>query len=89
MGSRAVLRGMAHLCDVTFAQKGIKFSFVVLGEPTDLKIALGHRGRVELEVTTIGRTSHGSAPWRGINAVYKMLPVLCVYSFWRRRKALM
>ncbi len=68
--------GMAYLCDVAFARKGIKFDFVVLGEPSDLKISLGHKGRVELEVTTIGRTSHGSAPWRGINAVYKMLPVV-------------
>ncbi|MFC2021927.1 YgeY family selenium metabolism-linked hydrolase [Chloroflexota bacterium] len=68
--------GTAHLCDVVFAQRGIRVDFVVLGEPSDLKLMLGHKGRVELEVTTIGRTSHGSAPWRGINAVYKMLPVL-------------
>ncbi len=68
--------GMAHLCDVTLAQRGIKVDSVVLGEPTDLKLVLGHKGRVELEVTAIGRTSHGSAPWRGVNAVYKMLPVL-------------
>jgi putative selenium metabolism hydrolase len=67
---------MAYLCDVTLAQRGIKVDSVVLGEPTDLKLVLGHKGRVELEVTTIGRTSHGSAPWLGINAVYKMLPVL-------------
>ena len=68
--------GMAYLCDVTLAQRGIKVDSVVLGEPTDLKLVLGHKGRVELEVTTIGRTSHGSAPWHGINAVYKMLPIL-------------
>ncbi|MFC1955639.1 YgeY family selenium metabolism-linked hydrolase [Chloroflexota bacterium] len=68
--------GMAYLCDVAFAQRGIKFDFIVLGEPSDLKISLGHKGRLELEITTIGRTSHGSAPWRGINAVYKMLPII-------------
>ncbi|MDZ4230596.1 MAG: YgeY family selenium metabolism-linked hydrolase [Dehalococcoidales bacterium] len=68
--------GMAHLCDMTLSRRGIKVGSVVLGEPTDLKLVLGHKGRVELEVTTVGRTSHGSAPWRGINAVYKMLPVL-------------
>lgn len=68
--------GMAHLCDVTFVQRGIKVNFVVSGEPSGLRLMLGHRGRVELEVTTVGRTSHGSAPWLGINAVYKMLPVL-------------
>jgi len=68
--------GMAYLCDVVFAQRGIKFDFVVLGEPSDLKISLGHKGRLELEVITVGRTSHSSAPWRGINAVYKMLPAI-------------
>ena len=68
--------GMAHLCDVTFVQRGIKVDFMVSGEPSGLRLMLGHRGRVELEVTTVGRTSHGSAPWLGINAVYKMLPVL-------------
>jgi putative selenium metabolism hydrolase len=68
--------GMAYLCDVTFKQRGITADFVVSGEPSELKIMLGHKGRVELKVTTVGRTSHGSAPWRGVNAVYKMLPVL-------------
>ena len=68
--------GMSYLCDVAFAQRGIKFDLVVLGEPSDLKISLGHKGRLEMEVTTIGRTSHSSAPWHGINAVYKMLPVI-------------
>ena len=68
--------GMSYLCDVTLPERGIRYDFVVLGEPTGLNISLGHRGRVELEIKTLGRTSHGSAPWRGINAVYKMLPVI-------------
>ncbi len=68
--------GMSHLCDVMLAQRGINVNFVVIGEPSDLKIMLGHKGRVELEVTTIGRTSHASTPSRGINAVYKILPVI-------------
>ncbi|MBI2287694.1 MAG: M20/M25/M40 family metallo-hydrolase, partial [Chloroflexi bacterium] len=68
--------GMAHLCDVTLTRRSIRIDSVVSGEPTDLKLVLGNKGRVELEVTTVGRTSHASAPWRGINAVYKMLPVL-------------
>ena len=36
-----------------------------------MKLYLGHRGRVELKVTIEGVTSHGSAPWLGINAVNK------------------
>lgn len=49
---------------------------VVLGEATDLQIYRGQRGRVELKLTTIGRSAHGSAPERGINAIYLMNPII-------------
>jgi len=35
-------------------------------------ISLGHRGAMWLEITTKGRTAHGSVPHKGINAVEKM-----------------
>jgi len=50
--------------------------YVVLGEATNLNLAIGHRGRAELEVETHGRTAHGSMPDRGINAIQMMLPVV-------------
>ncbi|MBI4179613.1 YgeY family selenium metabolism-linked hydrolase [bacterium] len=49
---------------------------VIITEPTDLRIYRGHRGRMEIEVTTKGLSCHGSAPERGVNAVYKMAPVV-------------
>ncbi len=49
---------------------------VVLGECTDLNIYRGHRGRIELTITTKGKASHASAPERGINAIYKMAPII-------------
>ena len=49
---------------------------VVLGECTNLAVYRGHRGRVEMTVTTKGRSAHASAPERGINAVVAMAPVL-------------
>ncbi len=54
----------------------IKPDFVVIGEPTCMRIYRGHRGRVELKVTTKGRTCHASAPERGDNAIYKMVPII-------------
>lgn len=45
---------------------------VVITEPTNLNIYRGHRGRMEIGVTTFGRSCHGSAPERGINPVYMM-----------------
>lgn len=50
----------------------IKPEIVVLTEPTNLKIARGHRGRMEIGVKTHGLSAHGSAPERGVNAIYKM-----------------
>ncbi len=49
---------------------------VVITEPTSLAIYRGQRGRVEIEVTTQGISSHGSAPARGINAVYLMADII-------------
>jgi len=43
---------------------------VVVTEPTNLNIYRGHRGRMEIEVSFFGRSAHGSAPERGINAIY-------------------
>jgi putative selenium metabolism hydrolase len=63
--------GMIKLIDETLVQKGLQYDGVVSSEATALKLYLGHRGRVELKVTISGVTSHGSAPWLGINAVNK------------------
>ncbi len=49
---------------------------VVLTEPTSLQIYHGHRGRMEIEVATSGLSCHGSAPERGVNAIYKMAPII-------------
>ena len=49
---------------------------VVITEPTNLGVYRGHRGRMEIEVRTKGISCHGSAPERGVNAVYKMAPII-------------
>ncbi len=49
---------------------------VVITEPTNLGVYRGHRGRMEVEVRTKGISCHGSAPERGVNAVYKMAPIV-------------
>lgn len=42
----------------------------IVTEPTNLRIYRGHRGRMEIEVSFYGLSSHGSAPERGKNAIY-------------------
>lgn len=54
----------------------IKPEFVVITEPTSCNIYRGHRGRMEIKVTTHGISCHGSAPERGDNAIFKMAPIL-------------
>jgi len=49
---------------------------VVITEPTDLGVYRGQRGRMEIEVRTQGRSAHGSMPERGVNAVYRMAPIV-------------
>ncbi len=43
---------------------------VVITEPTALNIYRGQRGRMEITASVKGRSAHGSAPERGVNAVY-------------------
>ena len=57
-------------------EDGLKPEAVVIAEPTNLGIYRGHRGRMEIEVRTRGVSCHGSAPERGVNAVYKMAPIV-------------
>ena len=44
---------------------------VVIGEATNMDIALGHRGGARADIVVKGRSCHASAPERGINALYK------------------
>ncbi|MEE8341380.1 MAG: YgeY family selenium metabolism-linked hydrolase [Candidatus Neomarinimicrobiota bacterium] len=50
--------------------------FVVISESTSCRIYRGHRGRMEIKVSTTGVSAHGSAPHRGDNAIYKMAPII-------------
>jgi len=49
---------------------------VILGEPTDLRLGIGHRGRVVLKVEARGRTAHASMPELGDNAIQRMMAAL-------------
>ena len=51
-------------------EDGIQPDFVLLGEPTNLQISRGQRGRVMFRVSVEGKSSHGSQPALGQNAIY-------------------
>lgn len=56
--------------------EGIKPDYVLLGEPTNLKIYRGQRGRMELKINAKGKSAHGAHNQKGINAIYKMIPIV-------------
>lgn len=49
---------------------------VIISEPTSNKLGLAERGVFWPELTTYGKTAHGSTPELGINAVMMMVKVL-------------
>ena len=68
----AALRGdllLAAVADEEYASLGTagiasryKPAAAIVAEPTELQLAVAHKGFVWLEVTTIGRAAHGSRP---------------------------
>lgn len=67
-----VLEGVALQAVMTT----VKPDFVVIGEPSDLNISRGGRGRAEIHLETIGLPAHSSSPHLGRNAVLEMLQVI-------------
>jgi putative selenium metabolism hydrolase len=51
-------------------EEGIRPDYVVLGEPSNLQVRTGHRGRLEMRVTVRGKAAHASAPSLGSNAIH-------------------
>lgn len=54
----------------------IKPDYVVIGEPTKMKVYRGHKGRLEMKVTAKGKSAHAASNHLGDNAIYKLLPVI-------------
>jgi putative selenium metabolism hydrolase len=50
-------------------EEGIRPDYVVLGEPSNLQVRTGHRGRLEMRVTVRGEAAHASSPALGSNAI--------------------
>lgn len=54
----------------------VRPDFVVIGEPSDLRLVRGGRGRAEIRLETIGRPAHSASPHLGHSAVLDMLQVI-------------
>jgi acetylornithine deacetylase len=84
--ARARLRGdviVAAVVDEELASAGtesvasrIRADAAIVTEPTELRVAVAHKGFVGWEVETAGRAAHGSRPDLGVDAIARMGPVL-------------
>jgi succinyl-diaminopimelate desuccinylase len=50
----------------------LQTDYVVVGEPSANRLALGHRGRFEIHAVIAGKSVHASVPGTGINPLYSM-----------------
>jgi acetylornithine deacetylase len=48
----------------------------IVAEPTDLNVVVAHKGVLRWRCHARGRAAHTSQPQRGVNAIYKMVPVI-------------
>ena len=59
-----------------YKELSLRPDFVVICEPSDNVITLGHKGKAQIRIKTHGVSAHGSAPEKGINAVYEMAEII-------------
>ncbi len=58
-----------------FEELLLRPDYVVICEPSSNKIALGHKGKAQIAIKTHGVSAHGSAPEKGVNAIYEMAEI--------------
>jgi putative selenium metabolism hydrolase len=56
--------------------EGIHPDYVVIGEPTRMQVYRGHKGRVEMQIVSTGKSAHAASNHLGDNAIYKLLPII-------------
>lgn len=69
--------GMKHFSSSTLNQ-GLNYTAVIFGEPTELKLAAGHKGITMLTLTAHGKAAHSGYPWLGRSATSMLIPALAV-----------
>ena len=55
---------------------GLEWETVIFGEPTELKLASGHKGLLGFIIKATGKAAHSGYPWLGENANSMLIPAL-------------
>jgi putative selenium metabolism hydrolase len=59
-----------------FKERNLRPDYVVICEPSNNVITLGHKGKAQISIKTQGISAHGSAPEKGLNAIYEMAEII-------------
>lgn len=59
-----------------FKELQLKPDLFVTCEPSNNIISLGHKGKAQIVIKTQGVSAHGSAPEKGVNAIYEMAEII-------------
>jgi acetylornithine deacetylase len=62
---------MAGAGTLDCVRRGYRAAAAVVGEPTDLSIGPGSRGKTNLHLEVHGQSAHPGEGWRGVNAIEK------------------
>ena len=57
-------------------EANIRPNHVVICEPSGNVICTGHKGKAQIKIKTKGVSAHGSAPEKGVNAIYEMAEII-------------
>jgi len=56
--------------------RGVPPDYVIIGEASELNIKRGQRGRTRVLVDIQGKAAHSAHPAKGVNAVYRAVPLI-------------
>jgi putative selenium metabolism hydrolase len=59
-----------------YQELSLRPDYCIICEPSDNVITLGHKGKAQIRIKTHGVSAHGSAPEKGVNAVYEMAEII-------------
>jgi len=59
-----------------FQERNLRPDCVLICEPSNNQIMLGHKGKAQIAITTHGVSAHGAAPEKGRNAIYEMAEII-------------
>lgn len=57
-------------------EKQVTADYAVIGEPTGMRLAVGHKSLVQLQVSATGKAAHAAFPTNGSNAIMTLVPAL-------------